>query len=284
MSVEGEAAIIDSNNAFTLTLPPGRLGAVGWSQIGNPYDFPIDLQDVQVKLTDGTGEQYYVVSPDNNLTQQVVWAWEPGSGYLMMPGDVSPTVLQPGKGYWIGNTSGKPVTMIFLASKLTVATQAHNAPGRQDSSRLMASAILEAGRPDSPPPPPAFAGGVANGGIGIATNSGSGGGGGGGCFIATSAFGSHLADDVVILRAIRDRYFLSNRIGALLVDAYYTMSPPLADFIAKHETLRAMTRVGLYPVIYFSRLILLPQGITALVISLIAMVFLIPVFLKRRLT
>ena len=38
---------------------------------------------------------------------------------------------------------------------------------------------------------------------------------------------------------------MPNRIGRSFVKAYYKYSPPMADFIAKHDSLRAMVRIGL---------------------------------------
>ncbi len=77
-----------------------------------------------------------------------------------------------------------------------------------------------------------------------------GGGGGGGCFIATAAFGSYMAPDVMVLRNFRDRYLLTNPLGKAFVSFYYSVSPPIADFIAHHESLRSATRVMLTPVVY----------------------------------
>ncbi len=76
-----------------------------------------------------------------------------------------------------------------------------------------------------------------------------GGGGGGGCFIATAAFGSMMEPHVKILRDFRDHFLLHNSLGKGFVRLYYAYSPPVADFIKKHDGLRLTVRISLLPVV-----------------------------------
>ena len=70
------------------------------------------------------------------------------------------------------------------------------------------------------------------------------------CFIATAAYGSFLDPHVQTLRHFRDEYLLTNAAGRLFVEGYYRASPPLAAFIAQHDSARAMARLILTPVVY----------------------------------
>jgi YD repeat-containing protein len=70
------------------------------------------------------------------------------------------------------------------------------------------------------------------------------------CFIATATYGSPSEQHVVALRAFRDEYLITNAPGRALVDLYYATSPPLAELIAEHESLRALARLHLDPIVY----------------------------------
>jgi len=77
-------------------------------------------------------------------------------------------------------------------------------------------------------------------------------GGAGGCFIATATYGSSIEPHVKLLRQFRDRFMLTNAIGRAFVCLYYTYSPPLADFISKHKSVRILVRWSLLPVVGMS--------------------------------
>lgn len=70
-----------------------------------------------------------------------------------------------------------------------------------------------------------------------------------GCFIATAAYGTPLAGEINVLRKFRDSYLLRREWGQKFVDAYYTISPPIAKVIEKSENLRKIVRILLKPII-----------------------------------
>jgi len=75
------------------------------------------------------------------------------------------------------------------------------------------------------------------------------------CFIATSAYGTPMADEIRILREFRDKYLLTNPPGRAFVDFYYRVSPPIAEFITEHPSLKPIVRAGLLPVVAMSTIV-----------------------------
>jgi hypothetical protein len=62
------------------------------------------------------------------------------------------------------------------------------------------------------------------------------------CFIATAAYGTETAPELDILRDFRDQVLLENAAGSRFVQAYYKLSPPVANFIAENGLVRAIVR------------------------------------------
>lgn len=64
----------------------------------------------------------------------------------------------------------------------------------------------------------------------------------GGCFIATAVYGTSTARQLNVLREFRDVVLLNSTLGSRLVDLYYQVSPPIAEFIAEHGVVRTLVR------------------------------------------
>ena len=107
------------------------------------------------------------------------------------------------------------------------------------------------------------------------------GGSGGGCFIATATYGSPLHPYVNILRAFRDQYLLTNRVGTKLVRLYSTYSPPIAEYIREHPLVRQWVRVAFVPLVGLAALLLKTTGAEQVAIAVL-IVFISVSFCCRR--
>jgi len=97
------------------------------------------------------------------------------------------------------------------------------------------------------------------------------------CFIATATYGTPMAEEIEILHQFRDEYLLTSPVGQALVDLYYRVSPPIAEFIAEHPSLKLIVRTGLLPAVAVSVLAVNTTGVEK--IAIVGMMALVSVAL-----
>jgi len=104
------------------------------------------------------------------------------------------------------------------------------------------------------------------------------------CFIATAAYGTPMAEEVQILREFRDEYLLTSLVGQALVDFYYKVSPPIAEFITEHPSLKPIVRAGLVPAVAMSAVVVnTTVGEKMVILGLLALVLVVvPIWATRR--
>jgi hypothetical protein len=75
-----------------------------------------------------------------------------------------------------------------------------------------------------------------------------------GCFIATAVYGRVEMPEVKILQRFRDQTLLPTRLGRGFVNAYYLLSPPMANLIRDSERGKAIVKkILLQPVIWWAK-------------------------------
>jgi hypothetical protein len=73
------------------------------------------------------------------------------------------------------------------------------------------------------------------------------------CFIATAAYGSPLAREVVLLKTFRDDHLAPRFYGRKFIQGYYRVSPFLARPIGRSTLLKLLTRWLLTPIVWLIR-------------------------------
>ena len=104
------------------------------------------------------------------------------------------------------------------------------------------------------------------------------------CCTATAAFGTPMAREIGILRQFRDEYLLTNPLGRILADFYYGLSPPIAEFMTEHPSLKPVVRAGLVPAVIMSTIAVntsSPEK-SAIVGCLVLFLVAVPIWATRR--
>ncbi len=74
-----------------------------------------------------------------------------------------------------------------------------------------------------------------------------------GCFIATAAYGSPFADNVVVLKSFRDQYLQKTRPGRLFIATYYMISPGISVYVARHPAFKSIVKSILKPLVWLCK-------------------------------
>ncbi len=105
------------------------------------------------------------------------------------------------------------------------------------------------------------------------------------CFIATAAYGTPMAEEIQVLREFRDKYLVTNPVGCILVGLYYNFSPPIAEFITEHPSLKPIVRAGLLPAVTISTIVVnatLPGKAVIVYLSVLVSVVAVATWAIRR--
>jgi hypothetical protein len=223
----------------------GMLGQKLWNQIGSIYlqDFTIGMfPNCNLWVTPKSGGiSFQLNDPLNPYTHVTLKEYAGGSSYTDI-GDEPGEMLETGKGYWLKNIWNEDVLLFFDPAGLLSTSPANstNFPSQDFFARVT--------QQDDPPDPPP---GIES----TSSGSSSSGSGSGGCFIATAAYRDYDHPKVQILREFRDQYLLSNSLGRIFVGIYYRYSPTLAKFIVNRDSVKALIRFTLMPIVGISALI-----------------------------
>ena len=200
-----------------------------------------------VALTPAIAAQLRLDWQDNSSNENgfEIWRAEPGGTYAQI------AARQSNATSYVDTTVTAGMTYCYLV-------RAYNDAGESDPSNEACNTASDTtGYTDSSVAATSSVNAVASTtAASTPASAGGGGGGGGGCFIATAAFGSPLAPQVQLLREVRDTYLLPYGPGRVLVEWYYAVSPGVAGVIGRSETLRAVVRVALMPLLGWATLAL----------------------------